>query len=168
MAERKSLSQLGDRFNIDKETMGRMLREAGIKTDDAVTSNRKTGRIFYYSNKSTDSYSSEKSASPAIIDSSYELAFMGMLDADGFVKNWKKDSLRIPYSFEGKNFTYFPDFLVEKTDGSRELVEVKPQYMLNNAKNRAKYEAAKLWAKNNNANFKVITETEIGVDGFSK
>ena len=73
--------------------------------------------------------------SPVKYDSSWEREYMALLDfeEDG-VKKWFKNgsvpltgkqSLKIPYEFEGEMHNFIPDFIVIMEDGTRQLREVK-------------------------------------------
>jgi hypothetical protein len=53
-----------------------------------------------------------------------EKLFAFMLDASDKVVSFEKDYLRIPYFFEGKYHTYFPDFYVRFKDGTRVVFEL--------------------------------------------
>lgn len=64
--------------------------------------------------------------------SSYERAFMIILDFDPTVEWWDFEWVKIPYQLDGKQRNYIPDFLVKYKDGYDNLpskpvmVEVKP------------------------------------------
>lgn len=66
-------------------------------------------------------------------DSRWELEHMRRLEKDPAVVKWtKRHSIRIPYVDDAgfrKNFE--PDFLVEMTDGSKEIHEIKGTQLMN-------------------------------------
>lgn len=71
-------------------------------------------------------YISSKSGRTEFAHSSYELKRMRFLDSNPDVWSWTKGhGLRIPYNFDGKTKNYIPDFLVEWSDGTKTLEEVK-------------------------------------------
>ena len=58
-------------------------------------------------------------------DSSWERDYMQLLEDDPTVKRWERcRKLRIPYvNSAGKKSMYNPDFIIERTDGAKELHE---------------------------------------------
>jgi len=62
--------------------------------------------------------------------SSWEQRFMYLLDSNNSVTKWSSESIKIPYTLDGKTHTYIPDFYFEavtregKVD--RFIVEIKP------------------------------------------
>lgn len=93
--------------------------------------------------------------------SSYERRYFLMLDADQTVLSYESEPFKIPYRFDGSTKNYTPDVLVEYVDGSRALVEVKPEVLTREAKNLAKAEAAQRWCKANDVRFLTATEGEL-------
>jgi hypothetical protein len=55
--------------------------------------------------------------------------------------------------FTGNERTYHPDFVINENT----IIEVKPKKLINTMQNKAKYEAARKWCKNNNYKFKIET-----------
>lgn len=95
--------------------------------------------------------------------SSWEVVLARYLDQHALVESFEKDFVRIPYTFSGKKRIYIVDFLVRYSDGSKELVEVKPKYQLAEEDNLTKFLVAESWCKENEADFVIITEDEIKV-----
>jgi hypothetical protein len=63
---------------------------------------------------------------------------------------------RIPYLFNGRKRTYFPDFIIE-----HKVIEIKPEFWKNNSEiNDAKFEAANEWCKRNRYTYRVFTEND--------
>ena len=111
--------------------------------------------------------------------SSWELAFMNVLDNHPNVINWASESVKIPYinPFTGKPTVYVPDFFIVYVDkiGKRhsELVEIKPvketilekartkKDKLSVALNTIKWQAARKWCKKHNVAFRVMTEEQL-------
>jgi len=50
------------------------------------------------------------------------------LDKDSTVATYTPEPFAIPYIHEGRRHSYIPDILVEYTNGSKEVIEVKPIY----------------------------------------
>jgi hypothetical protein len=89
------------------------------------------------------------------------------------------EEIKIPYfnPVKRKPANYYPDFYVELTDKNgnkrRELIEVKPKSQvdeqvkentyakLQRAINYAKWQAACVWCKERDINFRIITESQI-------
>jgi len=119
--------------------------------------------------------------------SSWEFVFMRMLDEHQGVEKWASESIQIPYRdpFTGKYTIYVPDFFIvynDKTGGKHaEVVEVKPesQTVLEKVgksrynqeqyvKNMAKWEAARVWCKQQGLKFRVVNEGDIFHQGGSR
>jgi hypothetical protein len=60
------------------------------------------------------------------------------------------ESLRVPYSFQNKDYIYIIDFVNHK---SKTVIEVKPQELVNDNKTQAKISAAKEWCNINGYTF---------------
>jgi hypothetical protein len=119
--------------------------------------------------------------------SSWEFVFMRMLDEHQGVEKWASESIQIPYRdpFTGKYTIYVPDFFIVYNDKSggkhAEVVEVKPesQTVLEKVgksrynqeqyvKNMAKWEAARVWCKQQGLKFRVVNEGDIFHQGGSR
>ena len=85
---------------------------------------------------------------------------MKELESDEDVSKWTKNhGLRIPYfTVDNKHKTYEPDFLIEKTNGSIELVEMKGTHLLKNPDTKRKTEYAKNWCKARNVQYRLISK----------
>ena len=120
--------------------------------------------------------------------SSWEKKFMNWCDLTESVSEWQSEEFFIPYRspIYGRVHRYFPDFFVKYRDanGKRRtmVVEVKPKketkmpttnpkrrtkswaYSVRTyAVNQAKWKAAKEFCKDNNYEFKIMTEHELGI-----
>ena len=120
--------------------------------------------------------------------SSWEKKFMSWCDLTESVSEWQSEEFFIPYRspIDGRVHRYFPDFFVKYRDanGKRRtmVVEVKPKketkMPITNPKrrtkswaysvrtyavNQAKWKAAKEFCKDNNYEFKIMTEHELGI-----
>ena len=107
---------------------------------------------------------------------------MQKMDANDKIIGWCSECKTIPYTFNGKQHRYYPDFLVIKEDGTTILVEVKPlkqtkppkkskgkskKSLLYESimyhKNLAKWEAANNYCKKRNWKFMVMTEKTLTI-----
>ena len=114
--------------------------------------------------------------------SNLERKFMIYCDRNDSVTQWASEELSIPYKspLDNRIHRYFPDFLVRTDKGKKFCIEIKPSrqcmkpktpkrktknYIRENmeyAKNIAKWESAKRYCANNNMEFKIITEKDLG------
>lgn len=87
---------------------------------------------------------------------------MTLLEGDSTIKRWERcRSLRIPYTkANGKPGYYNPDFIVERTDGSKELHEVKGTHLLTNEETKRKLAAAEDFCRKRGMILKVITRRQ--------
>jgi len=116
--------------------------------------------------------------------SSWEWAMMKFCDENPNVSQWASEAIKIPYRdpFTGKYTIYVPDFFIAYSDKNGkqrvELIEVKPanqayksrlgKSKANQAhyiKNQAKWEAARVWCRQKNISFRIITEDDIFHNG---
>ena len=93
-------------------------------------------------------------------DSSWELEYMKELEGDDSVSKWTKNhGIRISYFTDENKFrTYNPDFLVEKTDGTTELVEMKGGHLLKNPDTKKKMEFAKKWCEVRGIKYRIVSK----------
>jgi len=91
-------------------------------------------------------------------DSSWELEMMKDLEENPDVKKWTKNhGIIIPYWDEDTKLRGFkPDFLVEKEDGTKEIVEIKGRHLLPQFKK--KMESAQKWCEARKIVFRVISK----------
>lgn len=67
--------------------------------------------------------------------------------------------IKIKYIDEnGKERNYLPDYLKNK----KSLIEIKPKKLSNSVRNKLKFQAAKKYAENNNLDFLILTEENVG------
>lgn len=111
--------------------------------------------------------------------SSWEKFIMKYFDYNKNVKTWSSEEIVIPYYYpvDERMHRYFPDFLIEFTNGKKVLIEVKPynetqepilkkhgnkrvfqDRMETYIKNCAKWSAAKEYCKNRGWEFSIFTE----------
>jgi|SRR3989344_4617467 len=92
-------------------------------------------------------------------DDGWERDYMQQLDEDSFVTKWTKShNIKIPYVDDAGYKKHFePDFLIEKTDGIKEIHEVKGGHLMNRD-TELKTNAAKLFCEARNMKFRLLTK----------
>lgn len=88
--------------------------------------------------------------------SGWELGYMQYLDSNPDIESYDYECLKIPYIYGKKKKTYTPDFIVGNV-----IIEIKPAYKLTVKKNIAKFAAGREYCKQNNMEYKIITEVEL-------
>ena len=116
-------------------------------------------------NKNSGHFFSTKNNKELYYRSSFELAAYKILEQLSKVYSYEAEPFAIPYTFEGINRRYIPDILVTYTDDTKELIEVKPEYLVKDEKVQLKNEAAEIYCKENNIDkFSIWTEKEIFIN----
>lgn len=95
-------------------------------------------------------------------DSGLEFKILQKLEQDEKVKSYGRCKFSIDYTFKDGLHKYIPDIDVIYTDNTEEIVEIKPEYMLKDEKNIAKFKFAKQYCIKNGATFKILTEKYMG------
>ena len=122
-----------------------------------------------------------------IYRSLWERKFMMYCDTNDKVLEWGSEEIIIPYisPWDGKVHRYFPDFYIKVRQSSGNLkkfiIEVKPKKQTIPPKpvvrktkrwikevrtfgiNEAKWKHATKWCKDNDMEFKILTEEELGI-----
>lgn len=99
--------------------------------------------------------------------SSWELATMEHLDVNPNVSSWDYECIRIPYYYENNKRWYVPDFLIEFSDGRKEIWEIKPKELIDTTANKLKTEAALKFCPENGINdYYVLTRDELESRGI--
>ena len=122
-----------------------------------------------------------------IYRSLWERKFMVYCDTNDKVLEWGSEEIIIPYisPWDGKVHRYFPDFYIKVKQSSGDLkkfiIEVKPKKQTRPPKpvvrktkrwinevrtfgvNEAKWKHATKWCKDNDMEFKILTEEELGI-----
>ena len=117
----------------------------------------------------------------------WERKFMVYCDNSDNILEWGSEEIIIPYlsPWDGKLHRYFPDFYIKVRQASGDIkkfiIEVKPKKQtrppepvqrktkrwLNEVKtysiNEAKWKSASEWCSNNDMEFKILTEEELGI-----
>lgn len=115
------------------------------------------------------------SNTPIIYRSSYEKKFLTWCEQSDKVLRWGSECLSIPYTskLDRKKHTYYPDYVLEMTNGEIWVVEIKPWSQTqkpnpNNQwaveewiKNISKWEAAIQFCASHNMKFRIFTERTI-------
>ena len=122
-----------------------------------------------------------------IYRSLWERKFMVYCDTNDKVLEWGSEEIIIPYisPWDGKKHRYFPDFYikVKQSNGNLKkfIIEVKPKKQTRPPKpverktkrwikevrtfgiNEAKWKHATKWCEDNDMEFKILTEEELGI-----
>ncbi len=90
-------------------------------------------------------------------DSLLERRRMTTLDLNGF--RFVREGVRIPYEFDGKKRTYYPDLVVYDRWGKLvRIEELKPTIRNGDPINIAKWQAALSWCQERGIEFRVLNE----------
>ena len=112
-----------------------------------------------------------------------ERRFMHYCDQNPDILVWASEELPVRYynPLDKKFHRYFPDFIIKTTKNKKYMIEIKPSrqivkpkppkkktksYMRESyeyIKNKAKWQAAKAYCVNNNMEFKLLTEKNLGL-----
>jgi hypothetical protein len=115
--------------------------------------------------------------------SGWERKFMLYCDRNDEITYWASEELAIPYvnPIDRKVHRYYPDFIIKTKNGKRFMIEIKPSAQtkqpkpktkksrafmresLEYIKNIAKWQAADVYCNDNNMEFKIFTEKELGI-----
>ncbi len=119
---------------------------------------------FFNSNQyKSGHYYSKKNDKELWYRSSYELVAYEMLEQLSKVKRYETEPFAIQYEWENYKHNTIPDILVTYTDNSKELIEIKPKYMLEDEQTVLKLKAMKEHAKGNGMDFSVWTEKDLNL-----
>jgi hypothetical protein len=142
-----------------------------------------------YKGKYQPSYPKKYKGDPSniIYRSLWERKFMKYCDLNENILEWGSEEIALPYRspVDNRVHRYFPDFYIKVKESNSQikkyLIEIKPkkqtiepqvqkrktkQYIyevVEYAKNQAKWEAAKEWCADRGYEFKVLTESELGI-----
>ena len=110
---------------------------------------------------------------PVIFRSGLELEFINYCENNPSIKRWASEPIKIKYysRLDSKEMNYYPDFIIEKTNGDRIIVEIKPKAQTYKPtvydnlwskeawiKNMDKWIAAYKFAKKHKMSFVVVCE----------
>lgn len=117
-------------------------------------------------------YSSMR-ADPIIYRSGLELKFIEYCENNGKIAKWASEPIGIKYysRLSNSEHTYYPDYIIENTDGVRIIVEIKPSNQTVKpmsqdsrwlketwVRNVDKWNAARKFADDNGMKFIIVTE----------
>ena len=111
-----------------------------------------------------------------------ERRFMVYCDTSDSVSKWSSEELSIVYRnpIDKRIHRYFPDFIIQMSTNKKYMIEIKPSRQtkppktpkkktkaflresFEYIKNQAKWGAAKHYCEDNNIEFKIITEKDLG------
>ena len=92
-------------------------------------------------------------------DSDLERMCMAKLERDPDVARWqKRHSISIPWiDSQGRKCNYRPDFLIEYTDGRKEIIEVKNPVLMESSAVLRKQSAAEEWCRRRGMTYRMAT-----------
>lgn len=145
-------------------------------------------RKGYFKPKNTSKY--KGNPTNIIFRSGWELKTFMKLDHDPDIIQWSSEEIIIPYisPLDNKTHRYYPDIFFQRKDGSKYLVEIKPEYqqvaplvemtkkgkptqqslkqVMEFAKNQRKWQAARAWCKQRGIKFEIWGETALGLSKY--
>lgn len=143
---------------IKKSIIGRINNGTNKRTLEQKEKMRKSAidRIIKYggnfggfSHRNRGSFYSHKSQKEIRYESSLELGAYLMLENSSKVKSYDRCKFSIDYTFKDELHKYIPDIDVIYTDNTREILEIKPEQLLKDEQNMAKFNAAKDYCDKN-------------------
>jgi hypothetical protein len=97
--------------------------------------------------------------------SSWERLFMVYCDKSDNIISWSSEETKIPYIFEGKRRSYYPDFQIYMRNHEgvyqEKMIEIKPHSQRNWKINKTKWAAARKVCEDASVEFVVLTEKEL-------
>ncbi len=109
----------------------------------------------------TGSFPSQIKGEKVMYESTIERDYVFVLKFDPSVLTYRAQPMVI--TDEGNIHTYTPDFLVVRTD-RKEIVECKPEALLDHPHTRQQIQIGEAWAEANNHHFVIVTDTELRKD----
>ena len=110
-------------------------------------------------------FHSTKSSKPIRYKSRLELMVCRYLDDNPRVATYYYEAVKLPYvvSLDGKALrrNYLPDFIIQFTDNTREMWEVKPLRETTNPINVGKFKSGYAFCKKYGIQFRILTESTI-------
>jgi hypothetical protein len=142
-----------------------------------------------YKGKYQPSYPKKYKGDPTniIYRSLWERKFMVYCDNNQNILEWGSEEIVVPYRspLDNRYHRYFPDFYIKVRESSgkikKMIIEIKPQRqcvepkvqkrktkayiyeVVEYAKNQAKWKAAEEWCLDRGYEFKVLTESDLGI-----
>lgn len=134
-------------------------RSTRMKISKALSKAAREGRLDVYRG-TKGKYFSIKNSRWMNFHSLLEQCWFAQFDADPEIISYSEQPCAIPYEFEGNPHHYNPDVLVTYKDGSKSIIEIKPESRWNNPQSKAKWSAAKSWCKKLGWSFRIV-----GIEG---
>jgi hypothetical protein len=149
----------------NKEKSGRRFTEMNYKKHHDPEFRKRSARGgFAY----TGIYVSKK-AGEVRYRSNWEKKAFEELDQDVLVKKFTVEPFSIEYlNAKGRKSNYYPDLLIEYTDGTLMLVEIKPKDLIKDSIMRLKFRAACAYCKLHGIGFKVWHEDNWPTGAFNR
>jgi len=148
--------QMKKKFSDPKE------RELQSKRVSKAVLDMKMNDLRNYKYQSGYFYS-DKNGKDLYYRSSYELVAYKILEQMSKVVSYEVEPFYIPFFYDNYIHRTIPDILVIYTDGTKELIEVKPFGRLKEKDVRVRIEAMEDYALVNNLDFSIWTEKELGI-----
>jgi hypothetical protein len=138
----------------EREKTGLASKRMWMNPSDAMKHRRRNSSIDYYSDYENKIIH---------LDSKWELKFIENCKLNPNIKSVLREPIMIWYydSTTSKMRRYFPDFLVEYNNGKKELIEIKPNYLLTDPIVKAKESYSIKYCSENNLSYKFITEDHL-------
>jgi len=150
-----SLSRVGKKLSEEhKAKVGNFFRGKALSVEHRIKIGRgnalavKEGRSKVGTRGISGYFYSEKNGKILHHRSLLELHWYQLLENMSKVKRYSVEPVMIPYDWEGCAHYYVPDLRIRYTDGTTELVEIKPENEWKDSRNLAKWKAAREWCKN--------------------
>ncbi len=105
------------------------------------------------------SFFSKKNNAKVEYESLLEYSFCQYLEHLGDVIKYVQQPFAIPYTTEGVNRTYYPDYCVLFSDGKTVVVEIKPRNQMGLFVNLRKWDSLQKFCSNNGHGFLIIEKT---------
>jgi hypothetical protein len=106
---------------------------------------------------------SKKCSEPIIYKSSYELAALNKFEVTEDIVEIQYEKLQIKYYRNNKLCIYYPDFIIRKSTGEIQIIEVKPEKLLSLPLVKLKLEALKNYCELNGIRYFIWTENDLGL-----
>ncbi|MDH6331883.1 hypothetical protein M2299_002716 [Stenotrophomonas sp. 1278] len=103
-------------------------------------------------------FHSAKLGRPVQYESGLELTVLKLLERCEQVAYYQEQPAVIPYTFAGRDRSYFPDLFIATTDGRGLLLEVKPSDGMALSINQAKARAGRTWANSQGWGWLVVSD----------
>lgn len=171
---RKKLSEAHKGYKWSKESIEKMrnslkgkkkpprTKEHCKKISERQSSKKVINRLLEISKKhstyTNGHFLSNKSKRPLFFRSSLELRLYEYLEDLREVEKIEYEPFILSYYWKSRDRKYVPDVLVTMCDGSKYLLEVKPERQIEDPKNLAKFSSAVEFCSDNSMTFIVVND----------